>query len=64
MWNYLEKLYAKEKQQWQEVLREDLENCINEFLPHGKYGKEILDEYHKLMDEKEHKDIVEYIKYP
>ena len=28
------------------------------------WAKAIIDEYHKLMDEKEHKDIVEYIKYP
>lgn len=28
------------------------------------WAKAIIDEYHKLMDEKEHKDTVEYIKYP
>ena len=28
------------------------------------WAKAIIDEYHKLMDEKELKDTVEYIKYP
>ena len=29
-----------------------------------EWAKAVIDRYHRLLDEKEHKDTVEYVKYP